>query len=195
MSKRVKNVTFVLYPENGFELATLTDYINRTGYRAAISPLHSADEQDIKPHYHVVIALSSPRDLSALSGEFGAVCSGKCTQLFNVGSLSSITRYLTHMDNPEKEQFNENPRIFNGYEYNRLIFKKMTEADVSNVVYLLSRYMQDGVTSFAELILQANANAQFEFVEYCISHSYAINAFITSYKKDVKFKGGNKNAD
>lgn len=194
-NKRVKNVTFVLYPESGFEFGALTDYINRTGYRCAISPLHAADEQDIKPHYHVVIALSSPRELTSLNEEFNSVCTGKCTQLFNVGSLSSITRYLTHMDNPEKEQFNEKPRIYNGYEYDRLIFKKMTDADVSNAVYLLSCYMLEGVTSYADLILQASVNGQFDFVEYCISHSYAVNAFVTSYKKDVKYKGGNKNAD
>ena len=87
-------------------------------YSYAISPLHSPDadadadadsDSDScgKHHYHILLYTKTPQRLkrirvaiSRLHPNFG-VC-------FKVNDRLQYYRYLTHSDNPEKQQFNDN---------------------------------------------------------------------------------------
>lgn len=192
--KRVKNTTFILYPETGFELAKLEEYIRKTGYKAAISPLHTPDEDEKKPHYHVVIALSSPRQLSSLSQEFSGATDGKTTLCMPVGDMGALNRYLTHEDNPEKQQFNEKPRIYNGYQYEKYVFRKYSDADCSTVIAKIYAYIAGGeILCYADLIAFASSAAEWELVDYCINHAYAVNLIVGITKGAKKNDRKNQN--
>lgn len=181
--KRVKNATFILYPDTGFEYGAVEEYIRKTGYKAAISPLHTPDEDEKKPHYHCIIALSSPRQLSSLTQEFAAAAQQHCTACMPVGDMGALNRYLTHEDNPEKQQFNEKPRIYNGYEYDKYVFRKYADSDCSEVIAKIYTYLQGGVCNYADLIAAASGDAEWQLVDYCINHAYAVNLIIQPIKR------------
>ena len=72
-----------------------------------ISPLHKDDVNPYgevkKPHYHVIVMFDSVKTLeqfAEFADTFGGVGKEK------VNSIRGYARYLCHLDNPEKAQYN-----------------------------------------------------------------------------------------
>ncbi len=104
--KRSRNWTFVLYPESA-----PNDWFQRLEdlhIQVLISPLHdkdtNADGTVKKAHHHIVLLFESNKSYSQIkeiADSFNAPIPQICQ------SVKGITRYLTHMDNPEKYQYDK----------------------------------------------------------------------------------------
>jgi len=106
MSKVSKNRYWaaVVYPESAPE--NWVEIVRLQGLRAAISPLHdkdqNADEHEKKAHWHVILCWDSPTTANAaksVTDKLNAPVPQGLT------SVKGYYRYLTHMDNPEKYQY------------------------------------------------------------------------------------------
>lgn len=105
---RVSNITFVCYEESTEEKA-LQDFAHAGNDLAYI--LHDKDVNPItgelkKPHYHVVCSLLTPATLNAAAQRLvksGIYPAGLVVK--RIKSKRSISRYLLHLDDPEKAQY------------------------------------------------------------------------------------------
>lgn len=100
-TKKSRNWSGVFYPESAPE-----DWIERIQslhLRAFVSPLHQADDEVLKPHYHVLWMFDGPTTEAHVRGLMESVVSSKVVQYCY--SLKGLARYLLHLDDPDKEQF------------------------------------------------------------------------------------------
>lgn len=121
MGKRSKNFATVIYPDSAPD-----DWQNRladTHCRILISPLH---DQDInpdgevkKPHYHVLFMSDSLKTEQQIREIFSSV-GGVGLEI--VQSSRGYARYLCHLDNPEKHQYNQKEVLsLNGADYSGIV--------------------------------------------------------------------------
>lgn len=171
---RTRNFAFLVYPESAPAnwLEILADY----HVPALVSPLHDKDinpnGEPKKPHYHVLLifdGVKSIEQVQLIRDAVGGVGWEK------VSSQRGYVRYLTHLDNPEKAQYDsKDVKAFGGVDY-RSIVTLPTDIDA----------MLDDMTVFIE----ANQVYSFRrFASYCRDNkpdwNYALKHCGTFYIKD-----------
>lgn len=101
---RTRNFATVVYPESAPE--DWKDILARHCVPAFISPLHDKDVNPTgepkKPHYHVVIMFDGKKTLAQAQEVFVTIGGVGCEV---VKSIRGYARYLCHLDNPEKAQY------------------------------------------------------------------------------------------
>jgi len=118
MSKITKkrNWACVVYPDSA--PSDWHDILKQKGLKCAISPLHdsdvNADESEKKPHWHVIMCWDGPTTYSVACEITSQL---KAPNPMPLESIKGYYRYLTHMDNPEKKQYNQSDIIhLNGFD-------------------------------------------------------------------------------
>ena len=91
MENKFKYFTIVLYPDDDNYSFILEHITSNYKYRYI---LHDHDE--VKPHFHVVFEVPSPRTLSSLKKELNV------PYLENVRTIKKMLDYLTHQNSPDK---------------------------------------------------------------------------------------------
>lgn len=191
----------VLYPESAAE--NWRDLLTAEGVPAYVSPLHDRDENadgtPKKPHHHIVLLWDGPTTYETARPIFdvlGAVMPPKnpkpgTTKPYAV-TVRGALRYLCHLDNPDKAQYDPNGvQAFSATlaDYFDLI---SSAGDDDAVLDEITDFIDEhGVTSFAW------------FVRYCkqerpewrrlVYHKYA--ALITRYIKSVAWENSPSNYD
>lgn len=102
---RTRNYATVVYPESAKE--NWKEILEQEFIPAFISPLHNKDKnangEDKKEHYHVIIMFDSVKTESQAKEVFEKIGGVGCEK---VNSIRGYARYLCHLDNPEKAQYN-----------------------------------------------------------------------------------------
>ncbi len=88
-----------------------------------ISPLHdqdlNADGEVKKPHYHVILLWDGPTTKSNAQAVVDLIRGVGC---FAMATLRGASRYLCHLDNPEKHRYNpEDVKQLGGLVYDEII--------------------------------------------------------------------------
>ena len=106
-TKRTRNYATVVYPESA-----PTDWksiLSEQFVSAFISPLHDKDVNPNgemkKAHHHVIIMFEGPKTKEQAQELFEKIGGVGCEV---VQSLRGYARYLCHLDNPEKTQYDTN---------------------------------------------------------------------------------------
>lgn len=101
---RVRNFATVVYPESA--PCNWQDILAEHCIPCFISPLHDKDlnptGEPKKPHYHVVLMFEGKKSISQVTEIFDTINGVGCEV---VKSLRGYARYLCHLDNPEKAQY------------------------------------------------------------------------------------------
>ena len=104
-SQRFRNFACTVYPDSAPD--NWVDILADTHVPAFISPLHAfdvnPDGQLKKSHWHVLVMFEGVKSKDQWL-EFRASFSGVGCEI--VQSVRGYARYLCHMDNPEKYQYN-----------------------------------------------------------------------------------------
>lgn len=102
---KTRNWAFIVYPESAHE--RWQDLLADTHMPAFISPLHDRDTDNDgvvkKPHYHVVIMVDGPITQKRANELIEPYCGTKSAEY--VKSLRGYVRYLAHLDDPDKAQY------------------------------------------------------------------------------------------
>ena len=102
---RTRNFACVVYPESAPE--NWREILSNEFIPAFISPLHDNDINPTgeikKPHFHVIIMFDSVKTNEQAKEVFNKICGVGCEI---VKSIRGYARYLCHLDNPEKAQYN-----------------------------------------------------------------------------------------
>lgn len=151
--KRKRNWVFVLYPESAPEnwRQVLRDMLV-PGY---ISPLHcddiNADGEHKKEHYHVILTfkgLKSYEQVKEITDELNATRPEECKD------IRAYARYLCHLDNPEKAQYNvSDVECLGGTDY---LETTKSAADTDTAIgEMMDWCLEQGCYSFFRLALYA----------------------------------------
>ena len=101
---RTRNFATIVYPESAPE--NWQDILMSFCIPALISPLHDKDIDDTgepkKPHYHVLIMFEGVKTVEQAKDVFEPIGGVGCKV---VQSVRGYARYLCHLDNPEKAQY------------------------------------------------------------------------------------------
>lgn len=96
--------TVIVYVESA--PANWRDILNDTHLRWVESPLHDKDIHEDgtpkKAHWHVLISFEGPVTLNAVKGIVEPL---NTPEPRKVGSAKGLVRYMTHMDDPDKYQY------------------------------------------------------------------------------------------
>lgn len=103
---RTRNFATVVYPESAPE--NWFDILAEMKIPAFVSPLHNMDVNPTgevkKEHYHVMIMFEGVKTVEQALDVFRQI--GGVEYCEQIQSLRGYARYLCHLDNPEKHQYN-----------------------------------------------------------------------------------------
>ena len=187
-SVKKRNWSFVLYPESA--PVDWREQIQKAGIMAAISPLHDKDTNPTgepkKAHHHIILVYGSPTTFSNVNNF--------CKRLnqpipLALEQVIGMYRYLTHMDNPEKYQYNaaEIQRI-NGFDIRD--FKEMTKSEVTKYKREIVQFIQDNeLMEYADLMesIMSGAGPE-EWFDVASNNTM----FFSSYLKSRRFRHDRK---
>lgn len=189
----------MLYPDSAtYDVDTIIKALAEEHLTFAVSPIHDRDVEDDgspkKAHYHILLAYSSATTLNNIRGWFKA-CGMPESDLHSVRICASgvgYYRYLTHKDNPEKAQYDDNDiRVFNDFNE---IFKKFanTESDrVDRLVCIFQIVDELNTISFHNLIqyLMLNERELFKMLTSSSALAICVKEYQRSLEYDLKNGG------
>ena len=118
---RTRNFATVVYPDSAPE--NWMELLGEQCVPAFVSPLHDKDinptGEPKKPHFHVILMFDNVKTREQAQEIFDVISGVGCEL---VKSTRAYARYLCHLDNPEKAQYNpDDVRQFGGADYKDLI--------------------------------------------------------------------------
>ena len=182
MAKNTKkrNWAFVLYPESAPE--DWREQLQKTGLQCAVSPLHDKDlnpDNDFKKeHFHVILCYSGPTSFNVVK---------KLTDQLNqpipipLEQIRGYYRYFTHMDNPEKYQYEEKDiTTINGF--NIADYVELTKSEVTEIKKKLQKLITETkIREYSDLmdILLSDEDMSREY-EVASNNTYFFDKYISS---------------
>lgn len=183
----------VLYPDSTtYDTDNVIKALAQEHLTFAVSPIHDRDVDDNgspkKAHYHLLLSYSSATTLNNIRRWFKA-CGMIESDLHTVCVCASgvgYYRYLTHKDNPEKAQYNDNDiSVFNDFDD---IFKKFanTERDkIDNLVRIFQIVDELNTISFHNLLQYLMINERYLFK--MLTSSSALAICVKEYQRSLQY--------
>lgn len=174
---RGRNFATVVYPESAPE--NWQEILAEQFVPAFISPLHDSDVNPTgepkKAHQHVVVMYDGKKSMDQVRALFDLIGGVGCEP---VQSLRGYARYLCHLDNPEKHQYDQaNVRSLCGADYASIIglatdkYKALVEmeefCEKYNVMsfYALARYASKYRTDWSRILKDNGAIYMKEYLQ------------------------------
>lgn len=176
---RTRNFATAVYPESAPQDWQVI--LAEQCVPAFISPLHDKDVNPTgepkKPHYHVMIMFDGVKT-SEQAREVFDLIGGVGTEV--VKSLRGYARYLCHLDNPEKHQYNVDDVVsLAGAEY-RSIIGLATDKYVA-IGEMMDFCILNQIMSYAQLLVYARHNREDWFRVLVDSSTMVMKEFLKSY--------------
>lgn len=174
-----RNWAFLVYPESA--LKNWEELLSKTGLQCAISPLHDRDLDPTgspkKAHYHIIACYSGPTSFSVVKGLCEALNAPIPQPLEQV---RGYFRYFTHMDNPDKFQYDEKEiRTLNGFSI--LDFVELTKSEVLTYKRDLQTLIRKAdiveYSDLMDLLLDSDMLPQYDIAS---SNTYFFEKYISS---------------
>ena len=177
--ERTRNWMFIMYPDSAPE--NWRDILNDQHVQIAVSPLHDRDVnatgEPKKSHWHVVLAYESVKTKEQVQEVADAL---NATEVKKVQSLSGMLRYLTHMDNPEKAQYDKEDIIsFGGMDVQHII---MTSSDKTLMLEQIMDWIDENRCTKFTMLMRYARTCKHEWFEM-LAQGYTL--VITAYIKDM----------
>lgn len=182
--ERTRNFAFLVYPDSAPD--NWRDVLDNAHVECLISPLHDKDVNpdgtQKKPHWHVMVMFSSVKtrkQASVLRDAVGGV------GWENVASTRGYARYLCHLDNPEKAQYNQEDIVeLGGADYSDIIRRA---TDTVKAVREMMKYIRDNDIMFYSDFVDYCVENRPEWFESLVNHNtYAVYTYIKARSKKLE---------
>lgn len=148
----------------------------------AISPLHQPDDECKKPHYHVMYMHGGPATLVVMKRAIpeGIPANGYVELCLHPRNYQ---RYLVHLDDPEKQQWDGNPRelieTLNGFplDLSRDYSKEERYQQRMDVMAIIR---ENGICEYADLLEGLMDNGMYDLFDYAFNHTIAMQGYLGS---------------
>lgn len=179
---RTRNWSFLVYPDSAPE--NWQSIIEEYHIQWIQGPLHdkdiNPDGTPKKPHWHVILMYEGNKSFDQIK-EITDKLNSTIPQ--KISSVKGLTRYLAHLDNPDKAQYNPSDIIgYGGVDLAELL--KPTSSDrYASIREMLAYIKEHNITEMADMLEYA-ATERFEdwFPLLCDNSAYIIGQAIKSYR-------------
>lgn len=178
-SSRTRTWATVVYPDSAPD--RWVEILGEQCIPCFISPLHDQDVnptgESKKPHYHILFCFDGMKSSDQVA-HYVSLIGG--VGLEKVGSTRGYARYLCHLDNPDKAQYDTaQVRQFGGADYFDMIGLPV---DRYNAICEMMDYCDEhGIISYAQLLRVARRDHRDWFRVLCDSGSYVMDKYLKSY--------------
>lgn len=187
MARDVKkrNWCFILYPESAPE--DWFDLIQQSGLQGCVSPLHDKDVNPDgylkKAHFHVILCYSGPTSFNVVS-RFVDSLNQPIPQ--PIESVRGQYRYFTHLDNPDKYQYDEKDiRTINGFSIRD--FVELTRSEVTQILKEIQSMIRElNIMEYSDLMDKLLDEDLTDYYDVSCSHTYFLEKYISSRRNKVK---------
>lgn len=187
---RLRNYATIVYPESAKE--NWLDILSEFHVPCFVSPLHDKDfnphGEPKKPHYHVQFEFEGKKSVEQVMEIINAIGGVGCEP---VVSLRGYARYLCHLDNPEKAQYDtDKVRCFAGADY-------VSAIGLPTDKYKAIQEMKDWCAanhcvSFSDLFDYAADNHFDWFRVLCDNGTYVIEKYLKSKSWTIEYSRTHK---
>lgn len=184
-NKKARYWTFVAYPES--LPCDLRDFLTENGLTFAISPLHDKDFDEVvgepkKPHYHVLLEFPGPTTYNNIKQNITDVLGQPIPKA--VMSIRGAYRYLCHLDNPDKAQYNPSDIVKS--ESFELVLTK-TEVNTLKAL-VMTDIMNNNIREYYDLVNYYLGLGDYDRLDIAMNNSFFFSTYLSSYRN--KLKGG-----
>lgn len=177
-TKRTRNFATVVYPESAPE--NWQAILSEQFVPAFISPLHDKDinpgGEPKKPHHHVMIMFDSVKTREQAQDIFNLIGGVGCEV---VQSFRGYARYLCHLDNPEKAQYDvETVRSMCGADYTGAI--GLVTDKYKAIGEIIDFCIDQDVYSFSDLLEYARMERFDWFRVLCDNGTVVVKEYLKS---------------
>ena len=180
-STRFRNFACVVYPDSANTSDNWLDIVDNWHVNCLISPLHDKDinpdhNEPKKPHFHLMVCFESVKTCDQVKELFDQI-GGVGLEI--IQNLRNYARYLCHLDNPDKYQYDpDQVRVFGFDDYRSIIglpsdkykmIKEMIEFSSSN-----------NVEYFCDLLEYARLYREDWFRSLCDNSSFVMGQYFKS---------------
>ena len=189
-NQRTRNWSIIVYPESAPE--NWIDILQKEYVKMVVSPLHdkdvNPDDTLKKAHYHVLFMFDGVKSYNQVKSIADSV-NAPIPQI--VGSAKGLTRYMLHLDNPDKAQYDSSDlQAFNGADITELL--KPISADRYSMIADMLQFIDDNqIMEFEDILTYARLKKlDTWFPLLCDNSAYIIDSAIKS--KRNRFKDSNQ---
>lgn len=185
--KRSRNWATIIYPDSAPE--NFRDIISELMIEALLSPLHTDQDEEKqlekKPHYHLEIKFSTMKSKDQtleIVSKFGGVGAEA------VNDFRAYARYLCHLDQPNKKQYDpKEVRSFGSLDYLEIIEASADKYKiVGEIMDYIDQHPQEIKNSFSRLLRVARIENESWFRHLCDDCAYIIKEYLTSKDWDER---------
>ena len=179
--KRTRNWAFILYPESAPKewLSVILDEMTPF----VVSPLHDSDVNEgtgelKKAHYHILITYSNVKTFEQVK-ELTDRLNAPIPQMAK--NVIGAVRYMAHLDNPDKAQYQKSDiKAYGGFDLDSIF--KLSSTDKKQISKDILHYvMENEITEYFILTKYALENND-DWYDYLSSNSYMVMNFIKSLR-------------
>ena len=175
---RTRNWASIVYPESAPK--NWTSVLKEHLVPAFISPLHNQDYDENgnlkKEHFHVVLLFDGVKTQAQAKEIFDTIGG---VGVIAIKSIRTYTRYLCHLDNPEKAQYNSDEVIScSGADYYSII--GLAKDRYTAIAEMIDYCVSNSIDSYAYLLIYAKNNRLDWFRILCDSGTVTIVQFLKS---------------
>lgn len=185
--RRTRNWACIVYPESAPD--NWIEILKESKVSFLVSPLHNMDvtmDGEVKKeHYHVLLLFDGVKTDKQASEVFATVNGVGCEA---VSTLRGYARYLCHLDNPEKVQYDVNEVVSYGtVDYVGII--GLPTDKYNSIAEMMDFCDRNNIISYAGLIRYARDNNEVWFRILCDSGTMVMKEFIKSRTWEITSKG------
>lgn len=175
---RGRNFASVVYPESAPE--NWRELLAEQFIPAFISPLHDVDinpgGEFKKAHYHVILMFEGKKSFDQVRSVLDLIGGVGCE---NIQSIRGYARYLCHLDNPEKAQYNPDDIVsLCGADYTSVIGLVTDKYKAIRDIILFCK--DNDICSYSDLLEYAMEERTDWFRVLCDSGTYVIKEYLIS---------------
>lgn len=175
---RTRNYATVVYPESAPE--NWQEILAEQCIPAFVSPLHDQDVNPTgeikKPHYHVMLMYEGVKTVEQAKQVMDLIGGVGCEP---IASVRGYARYLCHLDNPEKAQYNTSDvRSMAGADYTGTI-GLATDKYVA-IGEMIDFCEREDIVSYSDLLIYARMERQDWFRVLCDNGTMVMIEFLKS---------------
>lgn len=176
--KRTRNWATVVYPESAPE--NWKSILQEQCIPAFISPLHDNDlntnGEFKKGHFHIMLLFDGVKTQEQVQEIFTLIGG---VGIEPVNCVRAYARYLCHLDNPEKAQYDIKEVLsYSGADYRTII--SLASDKYSAIGEMIEFCIQNGIYSYAELLMYSKNNRFDWFRVLCDNGTIIIVQFLKS---------------
>ena len=181
---RTRNYATVVYPESAPD--NWKDLLTEFFIPAFISPLHDRDinpgGEPKKPHYHVIIMFDSVKTVDQAKAVFEKIGGVGCEV---IASIRGYARYLCHLDNPEKAQYDsEQVSCLCGSDYPGICSLVTDKYKV--IEEMIDWCCENNCYSYVALMMYSKSERRDWFRSLCDNSTIVMKEFLKSLKWDIQ---------